>query len=99
MIIMETNLLVLPTHQLTKPVTYLISTQGREVISTRKTSHKHNNKVRKRHPLSGRQRSGAVCESRGGRPGPNSTYGMCGRKATLNRLQAQELCKSRGGRL
>ena len=28
-----------------------------------------------------------VCESRGGRPGlsvPNSPYGLCGRKATLN---------------
>ena len=33
------------------------------------------------------QSSGAVCESRGGRPGlpvPNSPYGLCGRKATLN---------------
>ena len=26
----------------------------------------------------------AVCENRGGRPGPNSPYGLCGRKATLN---------------
>ena len=28
-----------------------------------------------------------LCESRGGRPGllaPNSSYGLCGRKATLN---------------
>ena len=28
-----------------------------------------------------------LCESRGGRPGlhvPNSPYGLCGRKATLN---------------
>ena len=35
----------------------------------------------------------------GGRPGlpvPNSPYGICGRKATLNR--AQELCESPGGR-
>ena len=44
------------------------------------------------------------CDSRGGRPGlpvPNSPYGLCGRKTTLNeltRLRAQELCESRGGR-
>ena len=34
-----------------------------------------------------RQSSGAVCESRGGRPGlhaPNKSGGFCGRKATLN---------------
>ena len=44
------------------------------------------------------QSSGAVCESRDGRPGfpvPNSPYGLCGRKATLI---VQELCESRGGR-
>ena len=32
-------------------------------------------------------RAQEVCESRGGRsglPGPNSPYGLCGRKATLN---------------
>ena len=44
-----------------------------------------------------------LCEGRGGRPGlpvPNSPYGLCGRKATLNlvNLRAQELCESRGGR-
>ena len=48
------------------------------------------------------QNSGAVCESRGGRPGlpvPNKPDGFCGRKATLNSvLRAQELCESRGGR-
>ena len=41
-----------------------------------------------------------LCESRGGRPGlpvPNSTFGLCGRKATLKN-RAQELCESRGGR-
>ena len=42
------------------------------------------------------------CESRGGRPGlpvPNSPYGLCERKATLNLNQrVQELCESRGGR-
>ena len=38
-----------------------------------------------------KKKSGAraqeLCESRGGRPGlpvPNSPYGLCGRKATLN---------------
>ena len=30
-----------------------------------------------------------LCQIRGG--GPYSTYGLCGRKATLNRLRAQEL--------
>ena len=33
------------------------------------------------------EESGAVCESRGGRPGlpvPNGPYGLCGRKAILN---------------
>ena len=34
--------------------------------------------------------------------GPNSTYGLCGRKATLNLkcvdFRAQELCESRRGR-
>ena len=45
-----------------------------------------------------------LCGSRAGRPGlpvPNSPYGLCGRKATLNKsfvLRAQELCGSRGGR-
>ena len=46
-----------------------------------------------------------LCESRGGRPGlpaPNSPYGLCGRKATLNLnvhpLRPQELCESRSGR-
>ena len=33
---------------------------------------------------------------------PNSAYGLCGRKATLNsnsfRFRVQELCESRGGR-
>ena len=32
-------------------------------------------------------RAKELCESRGGRPGlpvPNSPYGLCGRKATLN---------------
>ena len=32
-------------------------------------------------------RAQELCESRGGRPGlpvPNSPYGVCGRKATLN---------------
>ena len=44
-----------------------------------------------------------LCESGGGRPGfpvPNSLYGLCGRKATLNlnELRGQELCESGGGR-
>ena len=50
-------------------------------------------------------RAQGLCESRGGRPGlpvPNSPYGLCGRKATLNLkfvdFSAQELCESRGGR-
>ena len=41
-------------------------------------------------------RAPELCQSRGGRRGlhvPNSSYGLCGRKATLN-----ELCGSRGGR-
>ena len=29
-------------------------------------------------------RAQELCESRGGRPGPNSPFGPCGRKATLN---------------
>ena len=40
-----------------------------------------------------------LCESRGGRP--DSPYGLCGRKATLNcsiDLRAQEVCESGGGR-
>ena len=44
-----------------------------------------------------------LCENRGGRPGvpvPNSPYGLCGCKATLNSLvRGQELCEGRGGRL
>ena len=50
-------------------------------------------------------RTQELCESRGGRPEllvPNSLYGLCGRKATLNLnfqgFRAQELCESRGGR-
>ena len=45
-------------------------------------------------PLRG-ARAQELCESRGGRPGflvPNSPYGLCGRKATLNlnlRYQAE----------
>ena len=51
----------------------------------------------------GRTRAQELCGSRGGRPGllvPNSPYGLCGRKATLNYplVRAQELCESRGGR-
>ena len=49
-------------------------------------------------------RAQELCESRGGHPGlpvPNSVYGLCGRKVTLNynclRVRAQELCESRGG--
>ena len=37
------------------------------------------------------QTSGALCESRGGRPGlpvPNSPYGRCGRKVTLKRKKS-----------
>ena len=43
-------------------------------------------------------------ESRGGRPGlpvPNSPYGLCGGKATLEEvliIRAKGLCESRGGR-
>ena len=60
--------------------------------------------------LSGRKvtrknRGQELCESQGGLPGllvPNSPYGLCGRKATLNSnsptLRAQELCESRGDR-
>ena len=51
-------------------------------------------------------RAQELCEGLGGRPGlpvPNSPYGLCGRKATLNSnvtisLRAQELCESLGGR-
>ncbi len=48
-----------------------------------------------------------LCESGGGRAGlhvPNSPYGLCGRKATLNlnratlKIRVQELCESGGGR-
>ena len=43
-----------------------------------------------------------LCESRAGRPGlpvPNGSYGLCGRKATLNpSLRPRELCESRGVR-
>ena len=38
-------------------------------------------------------------DGRSGLPVPNSPYGLCGRKATLNyKFRAQELCESRGGR-
>ena len=47
-------------------------------------------------------RAQELCESRGGHPGlpvPNSPYGLCGRKATLEHsVRAQELCGSGGGR-
>ena len=46
-------------------------------------------------------RAQGLCESRGGRPEipvPNSPYGLCGRKATLNYLRAREACKSGGDR-
>ena len=47
-------------------------------------------------------RTQKLCGSRDGRPGlpvPSSSYGLCGRKATLNEtVRAQELCGSRGGR-
>ena len=33
-----------------------------------------------------------------GSPSLIGPYGLCGRKATLNLLRAQELCESRGGR-
>ena len=33
-----------------------------------------------------------------GLPVPNSPYGLRGRKTTLNRHRAQELCESGGGR-
>ena len=39
-------------------------------------------------------RAQELCESRGGRPGfhvPNSPHGLCGRKATLNRIESSEL--------
>ena len=45
-----------------------------------------------------------MCESRGGRQGlpvPNSPYGLCRRKATLEEgisVRAQELCEHQGGR-
>ena len=49
-------------------------------------------------------RAQGLCEGRGGRaglPDPNSPYGLCGRKATLNSnkalIRAQELCEQ-GGR-
>ena len=41
-----------------------------------------------------------LCESRDSRPGlpvPNSPYGLCGRKATLN-LKSHKLCESPDGR-
>ena len=50
------------------------------------------------------QKGKALCESRGGHPGlpvPNSLYGLCGHKATLEEGiggRAQDLCESRGGR-
>ena len=45
-------------------------------------------------------RAQELCEGRGGCPGlpvPNSFYGLCVRKATLN-FRAQELCEGGGGR-
>ena len=44
-----------------------------------------------------------LCESQGGRPGlpvPNSPYGLCACKVTLNSnpQRTQELCESRGSR-
>ena len=45
-----------------------------------------------RQPTSGGVRARELCESRGGRPGlpvPNSPYGFCGRKATLNEWATQ----------
>ena len=44
-----------------------------------------------------------MCESRGGRPRlPDSPYGLCGRKATLNlnsdTQSSGAVCESRGGR-
>ena len=39
-------------------------------------------------------RARELCESRGGRPGlpvPNSPYGLCGCKATLNECRARAL--------
>ena len=45
-------------------------------------------------------RAQELCESRGGGPGlpvPNSSYGLCGRKATL-KYRAQNLWENRGGR-
>ena len=45
------------------------------------------------HPgLTGKLRAQELCESRDGRPGlpvPNSSYGLCGRKAVLNLKQRQ----------
>ena len=41
----------------------------------------------KQHFNENRDRAQELCESRGGHPGlpvPNSPYGLCGRKATLN---------------
>ena len=48
-------------------------------------------------------RAQELCKSRGSRPGlpvPNSPYGLCGRKATLNRscVGAQKLYERRGAR-
>ena len=40
-------------------------------------------------------RAQELCESRGGRPGlpvPDSPYGLCGRKATLNLNAALQRC-------
>ena len=42
------------------------------------------------------------CESRGGRPElpvPNSPYGLCGRKATLNMNQGLHSCVNKEGEL
>ena len=55
--------------------------------------------------MKGRLRAEELCESRSSRPGlpvPNSPFGLCGRKATLNlnlwSVKAEKLCESRGGR-
>ena len=50
------------------------------------------------------RRAQELCKGRGGYPGlpvPNSLYGLCGRKATLDSNgpnRAQELCEGGGGR-
>ena len=47
-------------------------------------------------------RAQELCESGGGRPGlplPNSPYGLCGRKATLNLIPSNELSTKQGGNI